>query len=79
VITVPSDPGGSRVGIVASRSVGGAVDRNRAKRRIREALARLALPEASDAIVIASSEAVTAQFAELVKWLEAAFRTGEEI
>jgi len=78
VITAAGGPGRSRVGIVASSAVGGAVTRNRAKRRIRAALARLALPEANDAIVIASREAVTAQFAELVKWLESAFRTGEE-
>lgn len=78
MITVPGDPGRSRIGIVAGRGIGGAVTRNRAKRRIRAALARLALPEASDAVVIASREVVTEDFAELVKWLEEAFRAGEE-
>ena len=60
------------VGIVASRKrVGSAVDRNRAKRRIRAALGSVALSEGSY-IVLASREVLTAPFRELVGWLKTA-------
>jgi|SRR5680860_571503 len=59
------------VGIVASKKmVGGAVDRNRAKRRIRAALDRLPLENRSY-IVIASKQVLEAPFETLVRWLEA--------
>jgi len=60
------------VGIVASRKkVGGAVQRNRARRRIRAALDCLPLRKGSY-IVIASKEVLEAPFEVLVRWLEAA-------
>jgi ribonuclease P protein component len=48
-----------RLGMVVSRKVGGAVERNRVKRVLREAFALEAprLPEGSDAVVIARPEA----------------------
>ena len=73
---MPNALGHDRLGIVASRRMGGAVARNRAKRRIREIFrqrdgnaratdGRRAL----DLVVIARREAATAPFAEIEKEL----------
>ncbi|HKA25720.1 MAG TPA: ribonuclease P protein component [Candidatus Eisenbacteria bacterium] len=62
----------TRVGIVASKKVGDAVRRNRAKRRLREAV-RLVWPRLADAgwhvVVIATAETGTLDFGDLVEAL----------
>lgn len=57
---------------MAGRAVGNAVRRNRAKRRLREALRRVPLVEGRDYVVIASRAAVDAPFETLVGWARAA-------
>lgn len=70
LIALPNALGSDRLGIVASKRVGGAVVRNRAKRRLREIFRReQPLPAASrsrgslDVVAIARRELVDAPFA----------------
>jgi ribonuclease P protein component len=76
----PADAGEDatmRVGITASRRVGNAVIRNRAKRRLREAASRV-LPKAgrprTDYVLIARAGTAARPFAALVADLEAALK-----
>jgi len=64
-----------RVGFTASRRVGGAVARNRAKRRLRAAVARV-MPERAkagqDYVVIARTATLDRDFGDLLRDLETA-------
>jgi ribonuclease P protein component len=64
-----------RIGFTASRKVGGAVERNRAKRRLRAAAAAL-LPlygaGGNDYVLVARRDTLTRPFAALLKDLETA-------
>jgi ribonuclease P protein component len=51
---------------VAGRAVGSAVERNRAKRRLREAAARVHLRAGHDYVVVASPRVIEMSFDELV-------------
>ncbi len=67
---------GCRVGLTVTRKVGGAVERNRIKRRLREALRApdlAALPD-HDYVVVARRDALTVGFAGLVGELRRCFR-----
>ncbi len=66
---LPNEEGQLRVGITASKAVGSAVDRNRAKRRLRAVLDRL-LPNVQpgwDVVLIARKPVLTADFEDLTQ------------
>ncbi|MDP2623730.1 MAG: ribonuclease P protein component [Actinomycetota bacterium] len=71
------EPGPPRVACVAGRGVGGAVRRNRAKRRLREALRRVPLRDGCDYVVVASGAVTEAPFEVLVGWVRAAMSEEE--
>jgi ribonuclease P protein component len=74
-VTVVAAAGGARsplVGVLAGKAVGGAVRRNRAKRRLREAVARAPLRGDCDYLVIAGEAVATAPFGVLTEWVAAA-------
>ena len=74
----PNSAGRDRLGIIASKRVGGAVDRNRAKRRIREMFRQKGTPAAGtahlDLVVIARPELVRAPFPSVVADFQAALK-----
>ena len=63
-----SGAGPARVGIAVRRQLGGAVRRNRVKRRLREASARAyhALPQGMDVVIVPRAASADASFEELV-------------
>ena len=63
--------------VVAGRLVGPAVRRNRAKRRIREAMSRVPLG-GRDYVVVATASVVRVPFEELTAWIDAALQDMEE-
>jgi ribonuclease P protein component len=68
-------PGAARIGFTASRKVGGAVQRNRAKRRLRAAAAAtlpLLAREGHDYVLIARTTTLSRRFADLARDLSKA-------
>lgn len=72
LIDAPGEPGLSRVAVTAGRKVGGAVERNRAKRRLREAVALAPIRNGRDYVLIATQAVVEAPFEELTTWVRSA-------
>lgn len=70
--------GPPRVGVVAGRRVGNAVRRNRAKRRLREAVARVPLVPGTTYVLVAAPEVVDAPFDRLVAWVRGAVGLEEQ-
>ncbi len=75
-----SAPSGARVGLTVTKKVGNAVQRNRIRRRLKEAL-RAARPlearDGHDYVLMARREALAVSFAALVEDLREAFRAIE--
>lgn len=59
------DEGAARIAVVAGRRIGGAVQRNRAKRRLRAALRQVGVPRGHDVVVTAAPSALCIPFATL--------------
>lgn len=71
VIQASNGAGVTRVAVIATKRVGGAVARNRAKRRIRAVLREANLRESTDIAVVVSKPVLDASFDRLRAWLEA--------
>jgi ribonuclease P protein component len=69
VAVAPGGPGSPRVGVVAGRVVGGAVARNRAKRRLREAISRAPIRADRDYVVTCRRAVLEVPFEDLVGWV----------
>ena len=70
LIACPNDQKAIRLGITASKSVGNAVARNRAKRRLKEAMRRRVkgynFAQGKDIVLIARAKTVTASWGDIV-------------
>ena len=66
------------VGIVAGKSVGNAVRRNRAKRRLREVAHAVELQPHTAYVVVASPQVLDAPFSELNDWMQGAVEAGAQ-
>ena len=73
----PNTLGRDRLGVIASKRVGGAVERNRAKRRLRELFRRTIVAGARpslDVVAIAKPDVVDAPFPAVAADFQAAWR-----
>jgi ribonuclease P protein component len=64
--------GAARAAFVAGKGTGTAVRRNRAKRRLREAMRKVPLPEGYDFVVTADRSVVEVPFETVVSWMREA-------
>ena len=77
MVRLPSR-GATRVGIVAGKKLGGAVTRNRVKRRLRAAIRQADLAPDTDYVILPSGEAETIPFRDLVDAISRASRQPTE-
>lgn len=63
--TQPNRLGTNRLGITASTKIGGAVQRNRARRRLIESFRSIELKQGFDIVIVARSRAVAAPYEKI--------------
>ena len=69
VVRAVGEPEMIRYGLVAGRRIGKAVSRNRAKRRLRQAILMADLSPGFDYVLIAGESVTHLPFATLVDWI----------
>ena len=71
IFSIPNELGRKRLGIIASKKIGNAVARNRAKRRIREVFRQIKhrIEPALDIVVISGKDMVTLPYRVIEKKL----------
>ena len=81
VLFTPSEHVESRVALTVTRKVGNAVNRNRVKRRLREAIRQQAslIPHGKDVVVIAHPQAAKMSLDGLSSQLESAWNQMQEV
>ena len=78
IFDAPGDPGPPRIAVTAGKQVGGAVRRNRAKRRMREAVAQAPIRSGREYVLVATPAVVDTPFEELTAWVRAAVDVEDE-
>ncbi|MGH8957771.1 MAG: ribonuclease P protein component [Acidimicrobiia bacterium] len=74
VVRSPGQPDQIRIGLVAGRRIGNAVQRNRIRRRLRAAVGDADVPAGFDYVLIPEKEVGEASYPRLVEWVAAACR-----
>jgi ribonuclease P protein component len=74
VVRSPGQPDQVRIGLVAGKRIGNAVQRNRIRRRLRAAVADADVPVGFDYVLIPEKEVGEAAYPDLVQWVAAACR-----
>ena len=75
VVRSPGQPDQIRIGLVAGKRIGNAVQRNRIRRRLRAAVGDAELATGFDYVLIPEKEAGDAPYPRLVEWVAAASRS----
>ncbi len=80
LFSLPRDSGGARVGLTVGRALGGAVQRNRIKRRVREAvrLHYASLPPGLDVVINPKKSVLRMDFKDVCDQVSRAFETVRE-
>jgi ribonuclease P protein component len=79
LIEAPGSPDHTRFGLIVSKSVGNAVTRSRAKRRLRHTVRQAALQPGMDYVIIARKSVTEVSFDTLRGWVERALVKASDV